>query len=450
MEKILINIDSRQRDLTLFPQSSYFKIEYNDDLNFRDKQQNIDSKMKYINNNYVNFNNIDYVSLVTFEFPNNFYIFQNIKNNTSIEVTCVNIDGNPVPNLIPGTKTIYIKEGNYDNDELINNLNLTLNVNKFNIGTINNLGNFETTRGLKFEYDKNLNKYSLVNLEAGYTYSINITNTSYTYNNLGYMLGFRTNIINLEQNAVNNIFRVTGSSQADIEGEKYFFIKVNDYGNIFISPKIQSKALAKIVINNSKKTYIFDNGSDLVYKTHKFRQPVDIKGLEIEILDYSGNRANFDGVDYSLTFEFGMIYDETIYKRQLNSLNLLPEQSLENNKIVKKYSDKVNNIKSSNEILAPVYDMEPEKVHVQEIISLEEQREEAKKIKKNKFGIQYDNNRFGIQYNNNNNRFGIQYNNNNNRFGIQYNNNNNRFGIQYNNNNRFGFQYNNNKFGISY
>ena len=34
MEKILLNIDSRQRDLTLFPQSSYFKIEYNDDLNF--------------------------------------------------------------------------------------------------------------------------------------------------------------------------------------------------------------------------------------------------------------------------------------------------------------------------------------------------------------------------------------------------------------------------------
>ena len=77
MEKILLNIDSRQRDLTLFPQSSYFKIEYNDDLNFRDKQQNIDSKMKYINNNYVNFSNIDYISLVTIEFPNNFYIFQN-------------------------------------------------------------------------------------------------------------------------------------------------------------------------------------------------------------------------------------------------------------------------------------------------------------------------------------------------------------------------------------
>ena len=86
MEKILINIDSRQRDLTLFPQSSYFKIEYNDDINFRDKQQNLDSKMKYINNNYVNFNNIDYVSLVTFEFPNNFYIFQNTMTITLVMV----------------------------------------------------------------------------------------------------------------------------------------------------------------------------------------------------------------------------------------------------------------------------------------------------------------------------------------------------------------------------
>jgi len=438
MEKILINIDSRQRDLTLFPQSSYFKIEYNDDLNFRDKQQNIDSKMKYINNNYVNFNNIDHISLVTFEFPNNFYIFENIKNNTSLEVTCTNTDGNPVANLIPGTKIIYIKEGNYDNDELLDNLNLTLNINKFNIGTINNLGIFETTRGLKFEYDKNLNKYSLVNLEAGYTFSVDITNTNYTYN-LGYMLGFRTNIINLEQNAVNKIFRVTGSSQADIEGEKYFFIKVNDYGHIFISPKIQSKALAKIVINNSKKSYIFDNASDLVYKTHKFRQPVDIKGLEIEILDYSGNRANFDGVDYSLTFEMGMIYDETIYSKQLKSLNLIPDHPIQNNKIVKKYSDNLYNNKTSHEILAPVYETEPEMVQVQEIVSLEDQRAEGKKQKNNKFGFQYDNN---------NNRFGIQYNN---RFGIQYNSNN-RFGIQYNSNNRFGFQYNNynNKFGIRY
>jgi hypothetical protein len=460
MEKILLNIDSRQRDLTLFPQSSYFKIEYNDDLNFRDKQQNIDSKMKYINNNYVNFSNIDYISLVTIEFPNNFYIFQNIKNNTSLEITCVNTDGNIVPDLVPGTKTVFIKEGNYENDELINNLNLTLNTNKFNIGTINDFGDFVITRGLRFEYDKNLNKYSLVNLEAGYTFSVNITNTNYTYNNLGFMLGFRTNIINLEQNAVNKINRVTGTSQADIEGEKYFFIKVNDYGQIFISPKIQSKALAKIVINNWKKTYIFNNASDLVYKTHKFRQPVDIKGLEIEILDYSGKRANFDGVDYSLTFEFGMIYDETIYNKQLKSLNLIPEQPIQNNKIVKKYTDKVSNIKSSHEILAPVYDMEPEMVQVQEIVNLEDQRSEAKKPKNNKFGFQYDNNnnKFGIQYDNNrfgiqnNNRFGIQYNNNNNRFGIQYNNNNNRFGIQYNSNNRFGFQYNNynNKYGIRY
>jgi hypothetical protein len=125
-----------------------------------------------------------------------------------------------------------------------------------------------------------------------------------------------------------------------------------------------------------------------------------------------------------------------------NQLNLTPEIPIQNNKIVKKYSDKVNNIKSSHEILAPVYDMQSENVQVQEIVSLEDQRAEAKKPKNNKFGFQYDNN-------NNNNRFGIQYNNN--RFGIQYNNNN-RFGIQYNSNNRFGFQYNNynNKYGIRY
>jgi len=410
MEKILLNVDSRQRDITLFPNSSYFKIEYNDDFNFYDNKLNINSKMKYVNNNYIDFKDVDYISIVTIEFPNNFYIFQNIKNNTSFEVTCVNTDNVLVANLIPGTKTIFIKEGNYENEELINNLNLTLNTNKFNIGSNNDFGDFIVTKGLKFEYDKNLNKYTLVNLEAGYTFSVNITNTNYTYNNLGYMLGFRTNIINLEQNAANKINRVTGLAQADIEGEKYFFIKVNDYGQIFISPKIKSKALAKIVLNNFKKTYIYNNASDLVYKTHKFRQPVNIRGLEIEILDYSGNRANFDGVDFSLTFEFGIIYDKTIYNQQLNSLKLIPEQPIQNNKIVKKFNHKVSNFKSSHEILAPVYKIEPRIAQVQEIVSLEDQRADGEKKNKNKFGFEYDNNNntFGIQYNN---KFGFRYNN---------------------------------------
>ena len=101
MEKILINIDSRQRDLSLFPQSSYFKLEYNDDYNYYNKEEKTDKKMKFINNNYINFLNIDYISLVTFEFPNNFYIFLNQRNNTSFEVICVNTDGN----LNPGIKT---------------------------------------------------------------------------------------------------------------------------------------------------------------------------------------------------------------------------------------------------------------------------------------------------------------------------------------------------------
>jgi hypothetical protein len=447
MEKILINIDSRQRDLSLFPQSSYFKLEYNDDYNYYNKEEKTDSKMKFINNNYINFLNIDYISLVTFEFPNNFYIFLNQRNNTSFEVICVNTDGNLNPGIKTGIKTIYIKEGNYNNIELINNLNLSLNSNELNIGQINDVGDFEIIKGLKFEFDSNLNKYWLINLESGYTFSINFNKAinNNDYNNLGYMLGYRSNIINLEENKpnLNKINKIIGTSQGDIEGEKYFFVKVNDYGNIYISPKIPNKALAKIVIDNWKKTYIFNNSSDLVYKTHKFRQPTDIKGLEIEILDYTGKRVNFDGVDFSLTFEFGMIYDETIYKKQLNNLNLISDQPFRNNKIVKKYIDNVNNIKTSGEILAPVFEIQHEIVPIQEIVNLEDKREEKeyyKKYKKNKFDIQYD--KFGIKYDNN--KFSIQYNNNNN------NNNNNKFGIQYNN--KFGIYNNNfnNKFGIRY
>ncbi len=393
MEKVLLNIDSRQRDLTLFPQSSYFKLEYSDDYNYYDKEGKKESKLKYINNNYVNFKNVDYISLVSFEFPNNFYVFQNQRFNTFFEITCINVDGNQNPNIEEGIKTVYIKEGNYNNNELLNNLNQSLNSYKFNIGTTNGVGDFEVSNGLKFDYDSNLNKYSLINLESGYKFSVNFSNDNYDYNSLGYMLGFRLSQINLDQTN-----KIIGSAQADIEGEKYFFVKINDYGNIYVSPKTPSKVLAKIVVDNWKKTYVYNNSSDLIYKTHKFRQPTNITGMEIEILDYAGKRVNFDGVDFSMTFEFGMIYDESIYQKQLNNLSFTSNIPLPNTKLMGQYMDNINNymvgsptIKTANEILAPVFEVQPEIVPVQEIINLEEKREkkEKDKKKKNKFGILY-------------------------------------------------------------
>ena len=46
-------------------------------------------------------------------------------------------------------------------------------------------------------------------------------------------------------------------------------------------------------------------------------------------------------------------------------------------------------IKTANEILAPVFEVQPEIVPVQEIINLEKKREKKEKAKKNKFGIEY-------------------------------------------------------------
>ncbi len=400
MEKILLNIDSRQRDTDLFQSSSYFKLEYND--NYYDKKSN-KKDMKFINNNYVNFKNVDYISLVTFEFSNNFYIFQNQRFNTFFTISCENIDGNPVNNIVECQNTVvYIKEGNYNNDDLLNNLNQSLNKYKLNVGAVNGIGDFEVTQGLKFYYDTGLNKYGLINLEPGYRYIVDFSNDNYDYNSLGYMLGFRSDKYEIgEKSSNSDDNEILGTSQSDIYGEKYFFVKINDYGSTYISPKLPNKVLAKIVLDNWKQTYIYNNASDLLYKTHKFRQPADIKGLEIEILDYTGKRINFDGIDFSLTLEFGMIYDEQFYTKQLNNISFTSNLPLPNTKLMNQFIDNANNymvgsptIKTANEILAPVFDNVPEILPVQEIIDLEEKREKKEKDKKskgkkNKFGIQY-------------------------------------------------------------
>lgn len=97
MEKILVNIDSRLRDVTLFPNSNYFKLEYNDTVVENDSKNNAKINYTYRNNNYINFKNVDYITLSSFEMMNNFYVFQKERFNISFTVQQLVLI--PVPDL---------------------------------------------------------------------------------------------------------------------------------------------------------------------------------------------------------------------------------------------------------------------------------------------------------------------------------------------------------------
>lgn len=390
MEKVLINIDSRQRDYTLFPDSCFFKLEYNVNEN------NLTGNTRFINNNYVNFKNVDYIKLASAEIPNSYYVFSSSRDSITFKIKPIYIGPGVNPNHYPTNETtITIYEGNYDSEDLVNNLNKSLNVFSFNEGYLNQKKVFIVTEGLKFSVDINTSIITLAhvttvppaipNRSVDYNFELNFENKK-EYISLGYIIGFRNNKYTLP-----SLGNISGEAVSDPNGENYIFIRINDYGNIYINPKLPVRVLTKIVLDQMKENFIFNNGQDLINKTHKFRQPTDVKSLEIELLDYTGRRLNNNGLDFSITLELGFIYDEKLYLENLNSLELSKRINKTQDIILNDTNSNISSInnKTTTEILDDVFHVKPEIVQVAEIKHIEEKRKSHKKKKKKEFGFDY-------------------------------------------------------------
>ena len=350
MNKILINIDSRQRNILFYPNSNYFKLgnESESDLNFY---------------NYLNFKNIDYISLSSIEIPNNFYIFTPSRYNTFFYVNCniVNFDNYYIEYNIPsyyitpgyqsqilyGPSYIYISTGNYDPDTLANEINIKLNQLQFNIGYFEE-GNaiLNIIDGLYVKYNPNTLKITFFNKSNTYSFDINFDNSNTQYVSFGYMLGYRSLKYTLNITDISNDYYllipqmniklalIEADAIVDIDGERYIFLKINDYGNLYLNHKTPIKVLGKIILNSSKENFIFINTTNYLYKSHKFISPVNINKLEIELLDYNGNRLDNGNCDFSITLELGQIYDENAYNNIYKKQNLTYKNNNNNNNLI--------------------------------------------------------------------------------------------------------------------
>jgi hypothetical protein len=344
MEKILFNIDSKQRDITLYPNSNFFKIEYNNQIK-----------------------NINYISIVDIEIINSFYVFNTSRHNVSFTVTSTLV----TPPLIgalhypTGNITVTINNGNYILSDFINKLNLSLNNSNFNIGYTDINNNFIVTEGLVFSVTNNI--ITLTNLSPYYNCEINFDNNNIDYVSLGYMLGFIQNSY-----LIKNTEYITGNNFVDITGEKYFFIRVNDYGNTYVNTS--KKVLGKIILYSPKNEISYNDNSNQVFKTYIFRQPVDIQKIEIELLDYTGNILNNNGTNFSFTLEVGFIYDEKLYLEHLNNYHINKKYEFQNNIDLKTDTNAYVN-----------YNINPS--HVPEFPKIKNKKD--KKDKKNKYSFNY-------------------------------------------------------------
>ena len=204
------------------------------------------------------------------------------------------------------SKTIVIKDGNYDISGLLtlmNNEIKTVGFNDISFNITNNHSSFITTYNYTFNFA----------VKTSMTYSGSSQNTDFDKFNfkskLGWLLGFR-NITYIDNKSV------ISESFIDLNGPRYLYLIVDEFNNgnqnSFISPLYTSilnkNILAKISIDN--KHYGFGtiltannfNGYLLTDKRY-YNGKVDLQRLKIQLVNELGSPIDLNGLDFSFTLE---------------------------------------------------------------------------------------------------------------------------------------------------
>ena len=270
MENIICNIDSRFRDINSYKDSGLFTYKLNEPLK-----------------------NIRYIRLSSIELPTLFYTFLQDYNNISFQI----ITNDNV------THTIIIAEGNYDSNSIISQIQTSLDL-------INESG---------FVFSIS---WDSINYKVSFTNTTPFTlifDNDNNHRSLGDRLGFRldnSNYLAVDQNtefyisADRDLYYWTGETFLDITKDNYVFLRINDYGVIYNDVR-NNTLLAKIILYDQQ--FIIDTGANFLTKAFNFKQPINISKLEIELVNSLGQTINMNLINYSLTLEFGRIFDSNEY-----------------------------------------------------------------------------------------------------------------------------------------
>lgn len=220
--------------------------------------------------------NVVSINLSSVEIPNSIYVFNDERDN---EFFRISIRGR--------SHRFYLQQGNYDIKELYDQISLFLNNTEV---YYKDAGYFIQ---ISFSFDIDSAKFKLECNEKFSLYFDNLTK----YYSLGRQLGFA-------KDKYEDVRLLYGEYIPDIIGDKYIFMKINDYGNIYHNTK---KYFSKIIINKESYEMIFNSQHKYISKTYKFNQPINLDKLNIRFEDYMGNLVNFNGLDISFTLEIKYI-----------------------------------------------------------------------------------------------------------------------------------------------
>ena len=246
--------------------------------------------------------------LVSIEIPNSWYLFSNDKKNNLFEIS---ID-------IEQDKTycydIIVPEGNYDCDSLQEYLNRTyfyesgidnyLKYIKFFIDPHNLKSQFEIV-----EIDMERNPKMTFSLKFSQNINNNIMNT------FGWIIGFRLgNYLKIRKVISEGLF--------DAGGDRYIYIAINDFqynnntSNIVCFDKsiLNEDVIAKIPMIDGKLSLIINDNNNSLAKIRRYNGPINLNRLHIKILDRFGSIVDLNNMDFSMTLELEILYENFNFK----------------------------------------------------------------------------------------------------------------------------------------
>jgi len=247
-----------------------------------------------------NFNNVVKMELAAIELPTSYYAISKQYGNNFFSIT-----------VNSSTTTISIPDGNYDTTTIMNAVNNQLSLAGDPFDRVNFMANLTdgitgTGQTMVGFMDISNNTVLELNFQAD-RFGVDDHNTPLPLK-FGWLLGFRNGIY------VNN-FNYVSEGLIDVNGSRYLFLVVDDYNNnvnqnfysAFNSSVLNKNILARISLQETTFNVLKLDG--LTTTPREYFGPVNITGMNIQLLDEYGRIINLNNMDFSFCLNLTTVYD---------------------------------------------------------------------------------------------------------------------------------------------
>lgn len=251
----------------------------------------------------VSIKNVISLRLASIEIPCYWYLFSTTKKNNIFFIEITN--GSTITKY-----EIIIPDGNYTSTALADYLNNTYFYLSTTVSDLNNL---------KFSINPYTKKSTFENVGSPFSFTLiffNETTSQNILNTAGWILGFR---LPTYKN-INTSIVSEGLFDASID--RYIYVSLEDYQynnnslNIvcFNKSTIEKNIIAKIPLVDGKICMTIDESCCPSSKARKYNGPVNIRNINVKLLDRFGDTIELNHMDYSFTLELEVLYEGFNFK----------------------------------------------------------------------------------------------------------------------------------------